>query len=128
MTTPLFEKSILKAKKQFIPTKQVNVYAAIYNKKGNLISESTNSYIKTHPLQKEFAEKLSLQHHIYLHAEIGALIKARGQGHTIHIVRLAKDGQTTLPSKPCPICDLAIRKAHINNIIYYRPERTPNGS
>ncbi len=84
------------------------VTALAYDSKGRLLSVGQNSYHKTHPLQKRFAERSSNPHRIYLHAEIDALIKARGK----QVDRLVVIGYNTngklVCTKLCDCCRLAI--------------------
>jgi tRNA(Arg) A34 adenosine deaminase TadA len=49
---------------------------------------------------------------VYLHAEIAALVKARGKGYKIKIERYNKHGEPMLAA-PCPICLAAIKEAGI---------------
>lgn len=94
------------------------VIASCYNKQGIHISTATNSYTKTHPLQKYFAEKVGHPHKIYLHAEIAAILAAKQTHiHSITITRFDKNGQLT-NAKPCPICMEAIKAFGISNIKY----------
>jgi deoxycytidylate deaminase len=55
---------------------------------------------------------------VYLHAEIAAIIKAKGKGYKIKIERYSNKGKP-LPSKPCPICELAIKEAGIKVVSYF---------
>lgn len=91
--------------------------ALAFDKRGRLLSIGTNSYIKTHPVQAKYACKAKEDYKIYLHAEIDALIKARGKVHRLVISRLEKDGRN-LPSKPCPICQLAIEDYGVAEVEY----------
>ena len=95
------------------------VAAIILDKRGRIISTGTNSYVKTHPIQAKYANKCKSEHklRIYLHAEISALIKCRGKGHKIFILRIGTDNQDLL-AKPCPICELAIKESKIKIIEY----------
>lgn len=78
-----------------------------------------NSYVKTHRIQAEYAEKAGLEHKIYLHAEIDAIIKLKhsdlDRAHRIFIFRHHSDG-TPAKAKPCPICLYAIQQTKIKVI------------
>ena len=76
-----------------------------------------NSYVKTHPLQAKFANQVGLEHKIYLHAEIDALVKLKdwSKAHKIVITRLGKTGEPLL-AKPCPVCERALKMAGITEI------------
>lgn len=73
------------------------------------MSIGINSYDKTHPVQKYFAEKAGKPECEFLHAEIDAILKAKGAHiHTLVIERHNKEGQP-LNAAPCPICQEAIK-------------------
>ena len=94
-----------------------SITAIAYTKSGRIISIGNNSYIKTHPLQASLASSVGHPHKIYLHAEIDAIIKARGEHiHTLKIFRLGKSGKY-LNAAPCAICQRAIQLYGINHVI-----------
>lgn len=94
-----------------------NITAIIYDKRGRVLSRGRNNYIKTHPLQAKYAAEAGMSYKQYLHAEIDALIKCRGQPHKIKITRVSPSGRLGL-AKPCPICELAIKESKIKYIEY----------
>ena len=98
-------------------TVRQNITALIYDKKGRLLTMGKNSYVKTHPLQAKFANQVGLEHKIYLHAEIDALVKLKdwSKAHKIVITRLGKTGEPLL-AKPCPVCERALKMAGITEI------------
>lgn len=85
------------------------IQARCYDKHGKLLSVGFNSYTKSHPLMKYFAERVGhSEHKIYLHAEVDAILRARGKPiYRIIIERFNGKGFPML-AKPCPICQLAI--------------------
>lgn len=91
--------------------------AATLDKRGRIISIGENSLYKTHPLMKQYGEKVNLKHKIYLHAELSAIIKSYQQSHSIIVIRVSRDGSFAM-AKPCPICQLAIKEAKIKHIYY----------
>ena len=94
------------------------IIAKCYDKKNRLLSVATNSYRKTHPLQKFFAEKVGHFHKEYLHAEIRAILRAKDQQiHRITIERYNKNGDPML-AKPCIICEQAIKSFNIKQVEY----------
>lgn len=96
------------------------VAAILVDRWGNTISSGTNSYVKTHPLQKHYATKAGNEHREYLHAEIAAIIRAQGltgKGTTMYIARIKADGSPALAA-PCPVCQLALAEAGITNVVY----------
>lgn len=86
---------------------RVRVYAVITNKSGIVISEGSNSYVKTHPYQKHCGVRVGLFDKEYLHAECRAIIRSRGKGENLYIARVDSKGKP-MAAKPCPICQLAI--------------------
>jgi len=92
--------------------------AQCYSKNGKLLSSATNSYSKTHPLQKLFACKAGFPAKQYLHAEISAIIRSRGQSiHTLHVSRYNKQGKM-MNAMPCPVCCEAIKQYGIEHVFY----------
>lgn len=92
--------------------------ARVYDKKGTLIAEGTNSYTKSHPVQANFAKLVGMDDRIYLHAEVAALLKCGiKKPHSIYIERRKKDG-TLGNAKPCPICLRAIKHWGIQQVTF----------
>jgi len=93
--------------------------AKIYDKRGRLLAQATNSYTKTHPLQVKLSKKYGNGEQIYLHAEIAALVKLKdwSKAYRIDIERYGKHGQPLI-AKPCPICNKAIEKSSIKVVNY----------
>ena len=93
-----------------------SVTAIAYNAKNKIISIGRNSYVKTHPLQASLAAKSNKPHCIYLHAEIDAIIRAKGAPiHTLKIFRIGKSG-LYLNAAPCVICQEAIKQFKIKYV------------
>lgn len=99
---------------------QQRVAAVALDKRGRVLASKTNSYIKTHPVQAEYAEKTGNPDKCFLHAEIRCIIAAQkvGEIHKIVVARAGKSGMM-LPSKPCVICTMAIQEAGIKEVEYY---------
>lgn len=93
--------------------------AIIYDKKGRVLSIGQNSYVKTHPLMAEYANKVGEPNRIYLHAEIHAIVKCKDlkKANSIFVSRYDKQGNPA-NAKPCRICQEALLKAGIKNITY----------
>ncbi len=91
--------------------------ATIYDKKNKIVAEAENSFTKTHPLQLKYAMACGMPFKAFLHAEILAIIRAKGKGHKIVVERFNKAGEPVL-AKPCPICMMAIQEAGISRIEY----------
>ena len=99
------------------------VAAIVTDKRGRILAARTNCYTKTHPLQKEYAVMSGNPHRQCLHAELATIIAGQriGKIHSIYVARSSKAGYH-LPSKPCPVCQIAIREAGIENVYYVGDE------
>ena len=100
--------------------KRFNITATIFDKHGRVISIGHNSYVKTHPLQAQLAQKAGTAKKIFLHAEVAAIIKAGKRirkAHTIYITRYDAGG-SPVNACPCPICSSLIHAVGISNVIY----------
>jgi len=96
------------------------VKATIKDRKGRVLSEAYNSYVKTHPKQKRFARLVGKPRCEYLHAEVAAIIRALKVGVPYSIFverRTMKTGRVGL-AKPCAICQLAIQEVGIKIVEY----------
>ena len=99
-------------------SKKQLILAKCYDKKGNLLSTAFNSYRKTHPKQKEFAVAAGMPFREYLHAEIHAMIRARGKDiHKLTVERYDSNGKASL-ARPCPVCDSAIKAFGVKIVEY----------
>ena len=96
-----------------------DITAIIYDRKGKVLSIGKNSYVKTHPVQAKYAEKVGLPEKKFLHAEIAAIIKCRdiARAHKIEVFRVGRDGKYLL-AKPCPVCESAITASGIKQVIH----------
>lgn len=99
--------------------KHQEIKATVYCRKGHVLATATNSYTKSHPIQKKHAMAVGLPFKEYLHAEVAAIIKAQkfGKPYRIKIERYSSDG-TPMLAMPCPICQLAIKEAGIHFVEY----------
>lgn len=81
------------------------------------MSIGKNSYIKTHPRQAYYAEKVGLPSKIFLHAEIHAIVKCKNieKAHKIVVLRFDSTGNP-VNAKPCPVCESAIKETGIKVI------------
>lgn len=92
------------------------ITAFTYDKRGKLISKGECNYVKTHPLQAKMANGTDNPHRIYLHAEIDAIIKARGQKiHSMVITRIKNNGEFG-NAAPCECCQKAIKLFNIKHV------------
>jgi deoxycytidylate deaminase len=99
-------------------SKRQEIIATTYDKRGRVISSAVNSYSKTHTLQAQYASRVGTDYKIYLHAEILAIIRAKGREiHKIKIERYDSNGNPKL-ARPCSVCDFAISQAKIKLVEY----------
>ena len=89
----------------------------IVDKRDSIISFSQNLK-KTHPMQSEIAKRVGLDKKIYLHSEIAAICKSKGniKAYRAYTIRLTNHGFGD--SRPCPICQFALEQMGISEIIY----------
>lgn len=93
--------------------------------KKHVIAESCNFDRRTHPVQSKWALRAErnygedLSKKTYLHAEIGALIKARKKADTIVICRVGGlSGKDLLNARPCRICEGFIVSSGVKHVHY----------
>ena len=98
-------------------SRKYQITAILYDKKGNVLSIGKNSYVKTHPIQAQYANQVGEPNKVFLHAEIDAIIKCKNlkKAHKIVIIRYMSDGQPG-NAKPCSVCQEALRKSGIKII------------
>jgi tRNA(Arg) A34 adenosine deaminase TadA len=94
---------------------------AVLLNKSKVVVSATNLETKSHPIQARFAERVGLHQKIYLHAEISALVKCREECDTIIVARVNPQ-EKLRNSRPCPICELALKEAGITKIHYSTDE------
>src|SRR6478609_2123335 len=93
------------------------ITAICYDKRGRIISTCTNQR-RTHPLQGTYGRRVGQPHRQSLHAELGALLRAKGRPvHRIQVTRFTKDGKPAC-AKPCPACSLAIKEWGVKEVGY----------
>jgi deoxycytidylate deaminase len=97
--------------------KRFSLTAIIYDKRGKVLSIGKNSYVKTHPVQAEWARKAGEAYKQVLHAEIAAIIKCTNlaKAYRISVFRYKEDGSPA-NAKPCKTCAGAIAKTSIKII------------
>lgn len=89
----------------------------IVDKRDNILSFSQNLK-KTHPMQSEIARKVGLEKKIYLHSEIAAICKNKGNinAYRAYTIRMTNNGFGD--ARPCPICLFALEQFGIFEIVY----------
>jgi deoxycytidylate deaminase len=112
------EYAIEQCKKIPYVRKQSRHYCVITTKRGKIVAEASNDYRRTHPKQARAAKKAGRPEACYLHSEILALIRSRGVGEKMFIVRLDSENNAVY-SAPCEICSAYIKEAgHIKSVEY----------
>ena len=101
--------------------KNYYVGAVCLDKRYNIVSTGYNSYIKTHPEQKKYAQKNGKQFSCFLHAEIAALVKARSHVDSVMVMRIIQNGEIKM-AKPCKICEMALKEARVKQVWYTNDE------
>lgn len=103
---------------------QKRVGAILLSKK-KIISHSCNFDQRTHPIQYRLANETARVHgndfskKLFLHAEIGALIKAKRKADTIVICRVGgHSGVELRNARPCKICSGFILNSGIKHVHY----------
>jgi hypothetical protein len=93
--------------------------------KKKVISFSCNYDRRTHPVQSKWATRAEMRYgedfskKTYLHAEIGAMIKAKKDADTIVICRVGGvSGLELLNARPCKVCSGFLIESGIKNIHY----------
>lgn len=99
--------------------KRFEVRATVYDKRGRVLAEGKNSYVKSHPMQWKFAKQVGLSQKIYLHAEIDAIRKVKDRSKIHKIVVERYNSGKPAKSKPCPICEAAISEFGIKLVEYH---------
>lgn len=88
---------------------RVSVYAYCLDKRGRIVSHAGNSYTKSSVVQKRISEKLGFPEKCFLHAELNAILRARGAAiSTLVVARVDKQGNVK-DGKPCCVCSSYIR-------------------
>lgn len=88
----------------------VRVYAIATDKRGNILAQNGNTYLKSHPKQKHWCFMAKHVKREFLHAETRTLIQALKSGKEIaklYVARVDKSGKVK-DSKPCEVCSFMI--------------------
>lgn len=84
----------------------VRVYAIAIDKRGNVLSQAGNTYIKSHPKQKRLCFLTKQKGKEFMHAELRCIIsalKTRKDIHKLYVARVDKAGNIK-DGKPCEMC------------------------
>ena len=111
------DKATVKANRIPFQKGQHRVYSIVYDKRGKVISEASNTYTKSSPVMKSLGEDVGMPEKQFWHAECLAIhrIPYGSTPYRIVIARVNRDGHS-LPSAPCTVCANAIKKKGIKVI------------
>lgn len=96
--------------------RKYSMTALAYDKRGRLVAIGKNSYHKTHPLQKSLALRAGKPNKIFLHAEIDAIVKAKGRPIYKMVVLGYNSNGKAVRSKPCSCCMIGINDYGIKHV------------
>lgn len=102
MTDKIMEYALQRAREIPFIKGQQRHYCVIVDSRGRIVSEASNSYIKTHPVMKRASVKIDEKKEC-LHAEAHAMIRSKGKGVRLVVCRVNKNGKS-MPSPPCAVC------------------------
>lgn len=94
-------------------------YAVIVNRAGRVLSEAPNSYGHSCSVHRHYANKVGKPLSVFNHAETKALslLKSGQKAYKIYVVRVGAKGKA-LNSKPCKICERALKDYGIKSVEY----------
>jgi tRNA(Arg) A34 adenosine deaminase TadA len=94
-----------------------NITAICFDKKGRVLSVGKNSFTKTHPLQKKYADLCGLGDKIYMHAEVHAVVQVKEPENidSILVTRFNKSGKPVRVDV-CVICQSLLKVIGVKNI------------
>ena len=98
-------------------TKNYRIAAFVFKNRKHIYGKAVNLPKKKHPIQKKYAYKVKKEKREHLHAEVKAIIRAKGKGDSILVVRILKNKKYAM-ARPCKICMEAIRETHIKHLWY----------
>lgn len=118
----LLQYCLKKAKALPLEGNRQRLWACVTDKRGNILGEGCNSFVKSSVYQKQMAAKAGKPKCEYLHAELASLTrvfrsKSKAKPHALWVARALRNGEHGL-AKPCEVCQLAIAEAGIKNVFY----------
>jgi deoxycytidylate deaminase len=102
--------------------KRYCITSSAYDRKGNLIASRTNSYFKSHPLQKHFASLAGEPYKETLHSEIATLIACRYKKIDKLVVMRYDSFGNLRNAMPCKTCQAAIKAFGVEMVMYSTEE------
>jgi len=98
---------------------------AILLKKKKIVAASCNYDKKSHPVQHWWAQKTAelygkdFSEKVFIHAEIGAMVKCKTDADTIIVCRVGGHGRDELRNaRPCKICSAYLMYSNIKHVHY----------
>ena len=74
-------------------------FAIVVDRRGRVVASASNSYQKTHTLMAKTSKKLGV-HKEYCHSEMLAIVRSKGRGEKLIVVRVDSRGDSCY-SAPC---------------------------
>lgn len=111
------DRALLKANKIPFIKGQHRVHSIVYDKRGKILSEASNTYTKSSPVMKALGEDVGMPEKQFWHAECLAIhrVPYGTTPYRIVVARVNRCGDS-LPSAPCKVCSNAIKKKGIKII------------
>lgn len=105
----MIEYCIAKARELPYVRGQYRHYCVVLDRRGRVVSESANSYVKTSPRAFKAASKVGRPEACYLHSEQRALyLDKKRRGVKLIVARVLADGSPA-NSEPCEICKIVLQ-------------------
>jgi deoxycytidylate deaminase len=99
-------------------SRKFSIKSTTYAKNGRVLAIGYNSYTRTHPIMKHFANLVGDVHKEFLHSEVSAILRSGNvKIHSIRVERYGANGEPLL-AKPCKICEAAIKAYGIKKVIH----------
>ena len=97
-------------------SQKVLIKATLFDKRGKIISIGYNSYTKTHPIMKKYANQCGFPDKEFLHAEVDAIVKCKDKvPYKITVERYDKKGNP-MNAEPCEICKSILQDSGVKVI------------
>ena len=111
----------LKKAQELPMTHRQRLYAVVTDRKGNILGEGANSFVKSHPAQAKAAKKVGQPFKECLHAESLALIRAAKTGkipYQLTVARILRDNVSSGLAMPCAVCSFMAKEAGVEVISF----------
>lgn len=94
-------------------------YSVVLDKRGKILAEAENSYIKSSPKMLKAGRKVGLDEKIFWHAECRALYSIKNSSKIYKLIVARVDAQgNAASSAPCKLCENVIKEKGVKVIEY----------